>query len=68
MPLQKSLSAGAPRPAAASGRGKRHKGNGHLQLSVRDLEQMLFEAARLRAANAYGDDPLVKSFPPRSKQ
>jgi hypothetical protein len=68
MPTQKSLSACAPRRAAASDPGNRHKGNGHAQLSRSDLEHMLFEAARMRATNAYRPDRLVKAFPPRRKQ
>lgn len=59
MPAQKSLSAGAPRPTAASGRRQRSKGDGRTQMSRTDLEQMLFEAARMRAANAYRRDQLV---------
>ena len=40
------------RSAQASSRRRRRKGNGHTELSRRELERMLFDAARVRAANA----------------
>lgn len=49
---QKPASAGAVQPELASDRRKRRKGNGRTELSRRELEQMLFDVARLRAANA----------------
>jgi hypothetical protein len=68
MPLQKPLAGGAPRRAGASARSQRPKGNGHTELSASELEQMLFEAARMRAANVYRGDPRVMALSPRRKQ
>ena len=44
--------AAARRSGQAPSRRTRREGNGQTQLSRRDLERMLFDAAQARAANA----------------